>query len=199
MVYRTPEGMYTWMAPEILNPDAELPWLEVWSDGGAERLFSSSEAFRQPLPNGQTLARRPDNRIVTVHTDEGPMRVLTRRDAIGRVPVVFQVARSERPMQTQLSGLLLILLLGLPLAVAAAGLGGYALARRALAPIERMTERARLITVERLDERLPVHNPDDEMGRLATVFNDTLCRGSKSRSNRCAASPPTSRTNCARR
>jgi heavy metal sensor kinase len=104
------------------------------------------------------------------------MRVLTRRDAIGRVPVVFQVARSERPMQTQLSGLLLILLLGLPLAVAAAGLGGYALARRALAPIERMTERARLITVERLDERLPVHNPDDEMGRLAAVFNGTLAR-----------------------
>jgi heavy metal sensor kinase len=79
-------------------------------------------------------------------------------------------------MRAQLDRLLLILVLGLPLAVAAAGLGAYALARHALAPIERMTERARHISAERLSERLPVHNPDDEMGRLAAVFNGTLAR-----------------------
>ena len=39
-----------------------------------------------------------------------------------------------------------------------------------------MTERARVTTAERLNERLPVHNPDDELGRLATVFNETLGR-----------------------
>ena len=39
-----------------------------------------------------------------------------------------------------------------------------------------MTERAQLISAERLGERLPVHNPDDEMGRLASVFNETLAR-----------------------
>ena len=39
-----------------------------------------------------------------------------------------------------------------------------------------MTERARTITAERLSDRLPVHNPDNEMGRLATVFNETLGR-----------------------
>jgi heavy metal sensor kinase len=75
-----------------------------------------------------------------------------------------------------LSDLLLILLFGLPIAVAIAGLGGYTLARRALAPIERMTDRARTITAERLSDRLPVAHPDDEMGRLAIVFNETLAR-----------------------
>jgi signal transduction histidine kinase len=39
-----------------------------------------------------------------------------------------------------------------------------------------MSERARSITAARLSDRLPVHNPDDEMGRLATVFNETLGR-----------------------
>ena len=39
-----------------------------------------------------------------------------------------------------------------------------------------MTDRARLITAERLHDRLPVENPDDEMGRLAMVFNETLAR-----------------------
>jgi heavy metal sensor kinase len=60
--------------------------------------------------------------------------------------------------------------------MATAGLGGYTVARRALAPIERMTERAQMITAERLSDRLPVGNPDNEMGRLARVFNATLAR-----------------------
>jgi heavy metal sensor kinase len=67
-------------------------------------------------------------------------------------------------------------MLGLPLAVGVAGLGGYVLARRALAPIEQMTARAQTITAERLSDRLPVSNPENEMGRLATVFNETLGR-----------------------
>ena len=79
-------------------------------------------------------------------------------------------------MWEQMRELLLVLLLGLPLAVGVAGLGGYVLARRALAPIEQMTERARTITAERLADRLPVAHPDDEMGRLASVFNETLAR-----------------------
>src|SRR5204862_6589265 len=56
------------------------------------------------------------------------------------------------------------------------GVGGYVLARRALAPVDRMAERARSINAERLNDRLPVDNPDDELGRLATVFNETLTR-----------------------
>jgi signal transduction histidine kinase len=35
---------------------------------------------------------------------------------------------------------------------------------------------AREITADRLTERLPIENPDDEFGRLATAFNDTLDR-----------------------
>jgi heavy metal sensor kinase len=60
--------------------------------------------------------------------------------------------------------------------VVVAGLGGYLMARRALAPVERMAERARSITADRLSDRLPVDNPRDEFGRLASVFNDTLAR-----------------------
>jgi signal transduction histidine kinase len=56
------------------------------------------------------------------------------------------------------------------------GLGGYVLARRALAPMDRMAEQARLITATRMSDRLPVDNPNDELGRLSTVFNDTLAR-----------------------
>lgn len=79
-------------------------------------------------------------------------------------------------MRRQRNQLLAFLVLGLPLGVAAAGIGGYSLARRALAPIERMADRARTITAQRLSDRLPVHNPNDELGRLASVFNELLGR-----------------------
>src|SRR5438128_11662630 len=95
---------------------------------------------------------------------------------IGGRPVLVQVARSEGPIAQNLGQLIYMLLLGLPFAVAVAGLGGYLLARRALAPIDRMSERARSINAERLNDRLPVDNPDDELGRLAGVFNETLTR-----------------------
>jgi heavy metal sensor kinase len=39
-----------------------------------------------------------------------------------------------------------------------------------------MADKARKITAESLGERLPVENPEDEFGRLATVFNETLSR-----------------------
>jgi heavy metal sensor kinase len=91
-------------------------------------------------------------------------------------PIVIQVGRSEAAMRRNMHDLLIVLIGGLPLAVLVSGFGAYMLARRALAPVERMTDRAQSITAERLGERLPVHNPDDEMGRLASVFNETLAR-----------------------
>lgn len=96
--------------------------------------------------------------------------------AIDGLPVTLIVARSEEPLRRELHELLLIMALGLPLAVALAAVGGYALARRALAPVGRLADRARAITAERLDERLPVESPGDELGQMAAVFNETLGR-----------------------
>ena len=89
---------------------------------------------------------------------------------------MLQVARSEASMRRQLTELLLLLVFGLPLGVAMAGVGGYVLAHKALAPVDLMASRARAITADRLSDRLPVANPRDELGRLATVFNQTLER-----------------------
>jgi heavy metal sensor kinase len=101
---------------------------------------------------------------------------LSREAVIDGQPVIIQVAQSEAMMQAELTDLGFLLLVGLPAGVALAGLGGYLLARRALRPVDLMAERARSITAAKLDERLPVDEPHDELGRLATVFNDTLAR-----------------------
>lgn len=63
-----------------------------------------------------------------------------------------------------------------PLALALAGVGGGFLARKSLTPVVAMSDRARRISAENLEERLPVTNPRDELGRLAATFNDLLER-----------------------
>jgi len=57
-----------------------------------------------------------------------------------------------------------------------AGLGGALLADRSLAPVAAMTAHAARIGAQDSGDRLPVHNPHDELGRLALVFNDLLGR-----------------------
>jgi nitrogen fixation/metabolism regulation signal transduction histidine kinase len=80
----------------------------------------------------------------------------------------------EARLQQQLREIVVVLVLGLPLIVILAGVGGYLLARRALAPIDHLAAEARRITAERLDQRLSVPNEKDEIGRLAAVINDTV-------------------------
>jgi len=174
-VDESPEGLIM-STPQVDLLLEEEPWVQVRSADGRELLLSNAEARRRPIGGTEALAAVRQDQIVSFDVGGVPMRVLSRRSYIGQRPVTVQVGRSEEPMREQLRELVLVLVLGLPLAVGVAGLGGYALARRALAPIEQMTERARSITAERLSDRLPVTHPDDEMGRLASVFNETLAR-----------------------
>ena len=176
MLGQGPDGTITWPTSEETGDPADGPWLQVWNSGGQELLYRTIIARQNPVPISDQLAREARSEIVSIEETTPPYRVYSVNSRIGDEPVVIQVARSEFVMRRDLYQLLIVLLLGLPLGVAAAGLGGYTLARRALAPIDRMAERARLITAERLQDRLPVDNPNDELGRLASVFNNTLTR-----------------------
>lgn len=101
--------------------------------------------------------------------------VSRRHTAAGR-PILIRLAYSVEPIWLQLEQLLMAYLAALPVALACAGLAGFLLARRALEPLAKMTRRAEEITPDRLGERLPVGNPDDELGQLGRVFNSTLDR-----------------------
>ncbi|MBM3772937.1 MAG: HAMP domain-containing protein [Acidimicrobiia bacterium] len=170
-----PDGRLSWFDGHGAIEDEDRPWLRVWTPNG-ELLAQTAMAQRNPLPDSASLATEPSGSIRTADSAGLPFRVLTRSVTVGDRPVIIQVARSEAPMRRELYQLVLVFVLGLPLAVAAAALGGYALARRALAPVGRMAERARAITATRLSERLPVDDANDELGKLALVFNRTLER-----------------------
>ena len=175
MLDQDPDGTITWPTSNDTGSPVDGPWLQVWSPDGS-LLYRTLIARNNPLPETDLLAMEANDEIVSVAAVSPPYRVFSVETRIGDEPVVIQVARSEFVMRRDLYQLLVVLLLGLPLSVAAAGLGGYTLARRALRPIERMADHAQSITAERLEDRLPIDNPKDELGRLAFVFNDTLTR-----------------------
>ena len=106
-----------------------------------------------------------------------------RRVGVGRVDVgssgkayLVVISRSFNLVTREMASIRLTLYLAVPLALVVAGLGGWFLARRSLAPVAEMTERARRISAENLGERLPVVNPRDELGLLAETFNGLLRR-----------------------
>ncbi|MBI3410632.1 MAG: HAMP domain-containing protein [Planctomycetes bacterium] len=64
----------------------------------------------------------------------------------------------------------------IPVAILFVGGVGYLLARKALAPVDRLNRLAEGINAKRLDRRLPVLHPDDELGRLTTTINAMIAR-----------------------
>jgi heavy metal sensor kinase len=73
-------------------------------------------------------------------------------------------------------GVVSVFLVAVPLALILSGLGGYFLARKSLFPVAQMSSRAANINAANLDDRLPVNNPNDELGSLAIVLNALLDR-----------------------
>jgi two-component system, OmpR family, sensor kinase len=67
-------------------------------------------------------------------------------------------------------------LIGGPIALLLAALGGYLLAGAALRPIESMRRRAAEISTTSLHERLPVPTANDEVSRLGETLNAMLAR-----------------------
>lgn len=75
-----------------------------------------------------------------------------------------------------LHGLVVTLVLGLPVVMALAILGGYILIRRALAPVQRVTQAAQEITLSHLERRLPEVDSGDEIANLTVALNQMIAR-----------------------
>lgn len=171
---RTPEGRVAWTGDQHHDPDSDAErGTDVWSANGERIYRSAASAALPPIAlNAATTQGRYESVVAAGH----PWRTLAGPTTVGSFAVVLRVSRSEERLRTQLWEILVVLVLGLPLVVALAGIGGYVLARRALTPIDHLASEAQRITADRLHERLSVPNEHDEIGRLAAVMNDTFAR-----------------------
>ncbi|MBA3355070.1 MAG: HAMP domain-containing protein [Pyrinomonadaceae bacterium] len=111
-------------------------------------------------------------------SDTEDVRVAVRRipATTASAPYLIAVAQSFEANTKELELLRRSFYIAIPIALALAGLGGFFLARKSLAPMAAMSERARRISAENLEERLPVANPRDALGQLAATFNELLAR-----------------------
>jgi two-component system OmpR family sensor kinase len=89
---------------------------------------------------------------------------------------VLVVGTTRENRAETLNSLRAAFLIGGPLALLLASLGGYVLAGAALRPIEAMRRRAQEISTSSLDERLPVPPGADEVARLGETLNEMLAR-----------------------
>ncbi len=105
-----------------------------------------------------------------------PHRLKVRSMWVNARELKVTVAEDTSIVDGTLRSLLRLLLLSVPCAALLSIGCGYFLAGRALAPVSAMAAKSREITAEALSQRLPVTNPGDELGRMATVFNETLGR-----------------------
>jgi heavy metal sensor kinase len=77
---------------------------------------------------------------------------------------------------TQLDELRRVLYIAMPLAILIAGLGGYLLASKSIAPLNSIAGQAEAITDRNLHTRLDARGARLEFARLAAVFNELLSR-----------------------
>ena len=86
------------------------------------------------------------------------------------------VGAGTASVDDSLARLALVMLLTGPIALLAAGAGGWFTASKALAPIAEMTATAASVGINRLDERVPVPESGDELAELAKTLNKMLAR-----------------------
>lgn len=134
----------------------------------------------QPLaPVAAHVLARRDTQAVTVDGPGGsapPERVLAVPVDIGLNRLALFTSLPLARRQLTLTRFRDAMLIGVPVALVLAALGGYGLARAALAPVDAMSLRVRAIEAGTMHERLPDPETRDELGRLARTFNGLLDR-----------------------
>jgi heavy metal sensor kinase len=143
---------------------------------GGERFFVNRRLADNalPLPEPARLSERPFYRSAAAEGSRWRIVGVQARGPTGELTV--QVARSLEELDHESGEWLLALLLAGPVTLLVTAGGGYFLAGRALAPVDLLRVRTREITADRLDRRLPVPNPGDELGLLAVTINEMIAR-----------------------
>jgi signal transduction histidine kinase len=140
-------------------------------------LLAATPSAPKPLLHAGELAQAQRGRIIRDRGDT--LRVLAEPiGAGGRVVVVGAYLPQREETLDELTGALLI---GGPLALLLAALGGYLLASGALRPVEAMRSRAATISAAEPDARLPLPEAHDEIRRLGETLNAMLDRLAEAR------------------
>ncbi|MFZ3072595.1 MAG: ATP-binding protein [Thermodesulfobacteriota bacterium] len=156
-------------------------YIQIDSPKGDIMAKSSTLAdFELPLSERAFLAaKNGETTFETVRTfGVYPVRLITKPIILkdyGFIGII-QVGSSLEGMDEVYRRMTYLFIFGLAASVAVAGCAGWFLARKALMPVTEITKAAKRITAEKLNERIRIGGPDDEIGRLAATLNGMIGR-----------------------
>jgi heavy metal sensor kinase len=138
------------------------------SKAAVDAIIFSVDTFQLQIQHGDTSLLKRLNRIQNLNLHHFPSA------AKGKIHIM--VAKDFTAFQKVKISYLKDFFESIPIILIVLLIGGYITTRRFLFPLSKMAAKAQAISAEHLAERLPVKNPNDEFGKLATVFNNTLAR-----------------------
>ena len=153
----------------------ENVYAQAW-DLHSQLNSTNLKGFNQPFDPSGLQSSVPVFRDVTRGFH---LRVLSVPLNIGGRPIgMLQLASNLAVVDATLRALVTVLLVGSVIAIALAALIGWLSTKRALAPLEAVTQTALQITrADDLSRRISYQGPpEDEVGQLIIAFNQTLAR-----------------------
>lgn len=135
-------------------------------------LYRSASTERYQIPRPGDGSAVP----LTLMLNNVPLRVLTTDIQVDDQSYFTQAAVPLDEFYSALHLFATLLLVSVPILLLSAAMGGYWMSRRALAPVDQITETARSISVQNLSSRLIVPQTRDELQRLSETLNSMLER-----------------------
>jgi len=160
---------------DILNHIAYNPfkeYVEIWNS--SSRIFYQSPNlvgdtlihYISPADSGEWVLKTVRN------FRKIELRYAAQRSSLG----VFIVAMPTEIVSTPTGHLLRVLGWVGPIVVLVSVVSGLYLAKKSLSKVNQVIDAAEKITADRLYERLPAHNVQDEIGRLVSTLNEMIAR-----------------------
>src|SRR4030042_1607723 len=155
-------------------------FIQVLDESG--KIGRKSDNLRDvQLPISLSALRNSSKGLITFETDRSfgnaPLRIITfpviENNHVARI---VQVASSLEDVEDALNTLFIILMIAVPFALMVASLGGQFLAHKALKPVDNITQTARMITSQNLNQRIKLPKVKDEISRLIDTFNEMIFR-----------------------
>ncbi len=153
-----------------LRPGGDM--LKVWESHG-DLVFESSSIreYNIPMPAPSTV-----NVFDTQTVSDRPIRVLRSDMRVAEQDYTVLLATAVGQTQQAVTHFGWMLVASIPAVLAMAVLGGSVMSRRALAPVDEITNTARSISAQNLSQRLNVVQTGDELQRLSETLNEMMSR-----------------------
>lgn len=156
-----------------LGKHVEIKGIAFARDG---KLVAAAEGLAAARPSGTELQKGVRKYETLQFGDGERYRRLITITQVGERPLEIQLFAELEHLDEELTLVAHSLLVTVVITLVVAALVAYLLAIKTLAPVHALTRMTDEITAENLDLRLPVPNPSDELGHLATTINSMISR-----------------------